>query len=174
MKRVMVIGCCGAGKSTFSKRLQTFLNIDLIHLDQYYWKPNWEEPDVIEWKRLVNGLAVRPRWIMDGNYSGTMDLRIKRADTIIYLDFSTLHCLWRITTRTLKYWRRERPDMPLGCKERFNLPFFYYVAMFNFTRRKKLLQRLKSVEKEKKIWILTNTKEITFFFKSLKVHTELK
>ena len=90
MKRVMVIGCGGAGKSTFSKKLGQLTGLEVIHLDQYYWKPNWEESDKEEWNQLATQLATKPSWIMDGNYGGTMDIRIARADTIIYLDFSTL------------------------------------------------------------------------------------
>jgi adenylate kinase family enzyme len=45
MNKILVIGCCGAGKSTFSKKLLAILNVELIHLDQYYHKPNWEEPE---------------------------------------------------------------------------------------------------------------------------------
>jgi adenylate kinase family enzyme len=45
MKKVLVIGCCGAGKSTFSRKLHHIINLELIHLDQYYHKPNWEEPE---------------------------------------------------------------------------------------------------------------------------------
>ena len=85
MQRILVIGCCGAGKSTFSKKLQSILKLELIHLDQYYHKPNWEEPKKGEWDKIVNSLLQKPSWIMDGTYNRTMDVRIKSADTIIYL-----------------------------------------------------------------------------------------
>jgi len=60
------------------------------------------------------------------DYGRTMDIRIERADTIIYLDYSTLQCLWRITRRTWKYFGQERPDMHNECKERFDLDFYHY------------------------------------------------
>jgi len=60
MKRVMVIGCCGAGKSTFSRKLAEITKLETIHLDQYYWKPNWEETDKVEWKTIVTKLSNRP------------------------------------------------------------------------------------------------------------------
>ncbi len=111
MDRVMIIGCCGAGKSTFSKRLSQLTGLEVIHLDQYYWKPNWEESDKEEWTDLVKKLAGKPQWIMDGNYGGTMDIRMARADTIIYLDYSTAKCLWRITKRILKGWDTAFKEM---------------------------------------------------------------
>ena len=73
MKKVLVIGCCGAGKSTFSKTLQSILKLELIHLDQYYHKPNWEEPEKEQWEGIVNNLVQKPSWIMDGNYKGTLE-----------------------------------------------------------------------------------------------------
>jgi len=121
MQRILVTGCCGAGKSTFSKKLQSILKLELIHLDQYYHKPNWEKPEKAEWEKTVNSLVQKPSWIMDGNFSGTMDVRIKSADTIIYLDYPTLKCFWRIIKRIVKYHGVLRSDMANGCKEQFDL-----------------------------------------------------
>ena len=88
MQKILVIGCCGAGKSTFSRKLNNIINLELIHLDQYYHKPNWEEPDKEKWEKIVSHLVQKPSWIMDGNYKGTFDVRFKEANTIIYLDYS--------------------------------------------------------------------------------------
>ena len=68
MQRILVIGGCGAGKSTFSKKLQSILKLELIHLDQYYHKPNWEEPKKGEWDKIVHTLVEKPSWIMGGNH----------------------------------------------------------------------------------------------------------
>jgi len=167
MKRVMVIGCCGAGKSTFSKKLSFFTKLDLIHLDQYYWKPNWEETDKLAWSNLVKDLTGKSRWIMDGNYGGTMDIRIEKADTIIYLDCSTIKCLWRITKRILKYHGRVRPDMPEGCKERFDLNFYHYVATYNLVRRKSILEKLDKLKERKQILIFKSNKESDKFLRKI-------
>ena len=91
MKKILVIGCCGAGKSTFSKKLHKILKLPLIHLDTYYHKPNWEEPEKEDWKKIVSSLAHRKEWIMDGNFSDTFDIRIPRSDTIIYLDYLMIY-----------------------------------------------------------------------------------
>jgi len=64
MKRVMVIGCSGAGKSTFSKRLHSITKIEVIHLDQYYWKPNWVESNTEEWTKTAEALIQKEEWIM--------------------------------------------------------------------------------------------------------------
>lgn len=168
MQRIMVIGCGGAGKSTFSKNLGAILGFEVIHLDQHYWKPNWVESSSEEWKKKVEQLSGKPSWIIDGNYGGTMDLRLARADTIIFLDYSTIKCLWRITKRILRYWGRSRPDMSEGCNERFDWIFYHYVATYNKTRRPGLLKKLDQFKNEKQVLILRNDRETSNFLEKLK------
>lgn len=153
MKRIMVIGCCGAGKSRFAREFHSNTNIELFHLDQFYWKPNWEECNKVEWEKTVKQISEKDQWIIDGNYGGTIDVRIERADTIIYLDYSTITCLWRVTKRIFKYHGKKRPDMPIGCNERFDFQFYLYVAMFNFKNRPSILKKLGKVKNDKSIII---------------------
>jgi adenylate kinase family enzyme len=75
MKRVLVIGSSGAGKSTFSRRLGEITGIKVIHLDKLHWRAGWVEPSKIEWRKTVEDNLKKEAWIMDGNYSGTLALR---------------------------------------------------------------------------------------------------
>lgn len=163
MKKVMVIGCGGAGKSTFSKKLCSKTKLDLIHLDKYYWKTNWEETNADEWENIVKELSAKDNWIMDGNYGRTMHIRFAEADTIIFLDYSTLKCLWRITKRTIQYRNKERPDMSRGCKERFDFKFYHYVATYKLRRRKRLINKLNGLSESKKVIILKNDNQANQF-----------
>ncbi|MEL6659524.1 MAG: hypothetical protein AAFP77_20835 [Bacteroidota bacterium] len=163
MQRVMVIGCCGAGKSTVARRLHDLTGLPLQHLDQHYWLPNWQEPDKASWQAKVRELSDQANWIIDGNYGGTMDIRLGRADTIIYLDYPTVKCLWRITKRIMRYHGKVRPDMPVGCKERFNLGFYHYVATYNFVRRPALIKRLRALDNSKQLVHLRNDREANRF-----------
>jgi len=167
MKRVLVIGCCGAGKSTFSRKLQNLTGLDVIHLDQEYWHPDWVETEKVLWESKVEALTQRESWIIDGNYYGTLDVRLKRADTVFFLDIPTLKCLWRVTKRVWKYHGLERPDMPPGCKERFDLEFFHYVATFNLRNRKETYDKLEKFKKEKEIIILKNDDQSEQFLANL-------
>src|SRR6266436_5243884 len=101
MKRVLIIGSGGAGKSTFARRLNNILNLGLIHLDTLYWNPGWVETPKPEWRAIVEGLLGKDSWIIDGNYSGTLDIRIAACDTIIFLDIGRATCAWRILKRLL-------------------------------------------------------------------------
>ncbi len=174
MQKVIVIGCCGAGKSTFAKRLHELIGLELIHLDQHYWQADWAETEEMEWRKKVEDLASKPSWIIDGNYGGTMDIRLKKADTIIYLDYSTLSCLSRITKRIMKYRGTVRPDMPEGCRERFDLEFYHYVATYNLLRRKKHYRQIEENKANKQTIILKNDRQQEQFFESLKSKLNLQ
>ena len=157
--RILILGCCGAGKSTFARALAERTGLPLISLDRHYWQPEWRKTPVAEWTRTVAELAARPHWIMDGNYAGTLDLRLARADTIVFLDYPTLTCLGRVTRRTLRHYGRTRPDMAPGCAERFDGPFFRYVATFNRTRRPALLNKLAAAGSDTRVYTPRNDRE---------------
>ena len=160
MKRILILGCSGAGKSTLARMLNKHFGFPIIHLDQHYWKPNWVESSKEEWEEKVKELIYGDEWIMDGNYGGTLDLRIPRADTIIFKDASTLTCLYRVTKRIIKYWGKVRPDMTEDCVERFDFEFFHYILMYNFTSKKSLFKKLKTLNEVKRLYIIKDNKEL--------------
>ncbi len=167
MERVLVIGCSGSGKSTFSRKLGKITGLPVIHLDQHFHGPNWEDMETKKWEGVVQDLISKDSWIIDGNYGGTLDMRSARADTVIFLDYPTAVCLWRITKRTLKYLGKVRPDAADGCKERFDLDFVHYVATFNLTRRKGLLARMDRLKSSKRVLIFKNDNEVRSFMQQL-------
>lgn len=168
MKRVLILGCCGAGKSTLARSLNKIIEVDIIHLDQEYWRPNWVETPKDKWNAKVKLLASRESWIMDGNYAGSLDIRLPRADTIIYLDRSTITCLLRVLKRIWKYNGTSRPDMKHGCKERFDWDFLHYVAVFNTVTRKKVLQKLSKLQKGQTLYKLSNDNEVNLFINKIR------
>jgi len=91
----------------------------------------------------VAELIASERWIIDGNYGGTLDMRLARADTVIDLEFPAWLCVWRILRRVAGSWGRTRPDMAGGCPERLNLEFLLYTATFPLKARKRTEAKLK-------------------------------
>ncbi len=168
MNKIMIIGCCGAGKSTLARALNSTLNIPLLYLDQYYWKPNWQASERNEWETTIKDLAAKESWIMDGNYKGTMDIRMAQADTIIMLNRSRYICMVRVMKRVLLNIGRVRADMPQGCKERFDFEFLKYVWNFNKTQGLALIEKLNAMKNEKLILIFDNDNEIKTFLKDLR------
>jgi adenylate kinase family enzyme len=84
MKRIAIIGSCGAGKSTLARQMGTILGLEVIHLDSFFWKPGWVETPRVEWRSTVENLVKRETWIIDGNYGSTFDIRLEAADTIVF------------------------------------------------------------------------------------------
>lgn len=156
---MLILGCCGAGKSTFSRRLSSQTNLPIIHLDQHYFEPNWKEKDKDTWNDIVSNLVLQKEWIMDGNYSSSLNKRIPHADTIVYLDNGTISNLYRVIKRIIGYYGRQRPDAAPGCRERFDLAFLHYVLIFNWVRKPGLLKLIKQYQGQKDVAILGNNKQ---------------
>ena len=130
MKKIMIIGGSGAGKSTLAKNLDTLLNIPVYHLDAYYWKPGWQSIERTEIKRLQQSFVAEDSWIIDGNYSATMDIRLQAADTVIFLNYSTTRRLFRVIKRRIQYNGKTRPDMGKDCPEKIDWEFLNWVIRF--------------------------------------------
>jgi len=157
MRKILVIGSGGAGKTTFARRLSEILNIDVIHLDALFWKSGWVETPTVEWKKTVEMLIAQDSWIMDGNYSGTLDIRIEACDTVIFLDIARRVCVWRVIKRGLQYRNRRRPDMADGCLERLDLNFILWVWNYKKRTRPKILKSIEEYATGKKIiWLQSN------------------
>ena len=131
----MIIGCPGCGKSTLARELGEILNLTVVHLDRLWWTKGWQNVSREEFDaRLENALKL-DRWIIDGNYSRTMDARLQKCDTIIWLDYSRLSCLWGMFQRVVLNYGKNRPDMPEGCPERFDWEFVKFIWDFNKNNR---------------------------------------
>jgi len=130
MKRIAIIGSSGSGKSTLARELGELLQIPVIHLDKLFWQPGWIPTDHVTWSKMVQTMVQQPRWIIDGNYRGTLDVRLQTADTVIFLDLPRLICMWRAVKRRIQYANTDRPDIASGCDEQVFDP-----SLFNFLRR---------------------------------------
>jgi adenylate kinase family enzyme len=168
MKKIMVIGSGGAGKSTLARRLGALLHLPVIHLDELYWRPNWVETPKPEWTRQVESLVQEERWVIDGNYSGTMAIRLAACDTVVFLDLPRHVCLGRVIKRLLIYRRRNRPDMAAGCPEHLNLTFLLWIWNFPKVTRPKIDARLAEFAAQKRVVRLTGLAEVEAFLAGLR------
>ncbi|MEM6725395.1 MAG: DNA topology modulation protein [Bacteroidota bacterium] len=168
MNRIIIIGPGGAGKSTLAAQIHKKTGLPLIHLDAHYWHPNWTESEASVWEAKVRELIKADRWVMDGNYGGTMDMRIERADTIIFLNRSRWICIFRVLKRTWKFYGTDRPSMGKNCPERFSWQFILYLYNYPQTRTPKILRKLQKVQSEKAVHILTNDQMVRDFLTQLR------
>lgn len=163
MKKILVIGPGGAGKSTFSRRLSRILNIEVIHLDALYWNPGWVETPKPVWRNMVEELINQDSWIIDGNYSGTLDIRVEACDTVIFLDIARLTCIRRVLKRAMLYRNGGRPDMAEGCRERLTLEFIRWIWNYPKRTRPKVLELLKASSQSKHVIRLRKQADIDDF-----------
>ncbi len=165
MQRVLVIGPCGAGKSTAAVELARRLDLPLHHLDRLHWCEGWVEGSRDELRAALAPILAGERWLIDGNYGGTMAERVERADTVVYLDYPTWLCLWRALRRVWRYRGEARPDMAPGCPERFDWRFLLYILTFRGGPRRRTEARLAG--HERKVLRFTRPRDLRRWLDSL-------
>jgi adenylate kinase family enzyme len=163
VRRIVVIGSGGAGKSTFARQLGTLTGLPVIHLDRHYWRAGWTPTPREEWQREVEKLAAGDEWIIDGNYSGSMDVRLRAADTVIFLDLPRVLCLWRVIRRRVRFRGMTRPDVGSGCPERLTGEFIRWIWTYPRLVRPKVLARLRSLPVGIRVITLESRRSIESF-----------
>lgn len=158
-KRVSVIGCPGAGKTTFSRTLAKYTGLPLIHLDLLYYDGSKSyTQDRESWRAAVTKLTQEDRWIIEGNYKSTFDIRLPAADTIIFLDYPRHIALWRMLKRRVQFHSKLRADMPEGWKEKISPAFFRFVWRYNKNERPRVYQLL-DAQQGKVVIVLRSPKQ---------------
>jgi adenylate kinase family enzyme len=143
MKRVLVIGCSAAGKSTLARQLGEKLGVEVIHLDQHLWKPGCQLLPREQEHEIIRPMIDKPQWVMDGNYTESLPQRLGAADTVVLVDFPRLQCLARALKRLARFTGRTRPDMGGDCTERLNLAFLKWIWQYPHKERPVLLDLIR-------------------------------
>ncbi len=171
MKKVLVIGHPGAGKTTLAVEMGKVLHLPVIHLDREFWQPGWRQSEREEWRGRVSRMVMGERWIMDGTYDNSLDIRLPHADTIVFLDFPTGICLRRVIGRMLRGYGRVRPDMADDCRERFDWAFIKFVREYRKIRRPRILTAMKEYSPDATVIRLASSREVDSFARELKSST---
>ncbi|MBR4872392.1 MAG: adenylate kinase [Clostridia bacterium] len=162
MKRVVVIGCPGSGKSTLTRELNRITGIPLYHLDMMYWNSDKTTVDKAVFHARLAEVLGRETWIIDGNYASTMEMRIEACDTVIFLDYPTDLCLAGIRARQGK----PRADMP-WIEDGDDEEFLAFVKAYQEESRPRVL-RLLAQNCHKQIHIFAARSEADAFLRSLR------
>ena len=136
MRRIIVVGCQGSGKTSLSLRLGRNLGLPVIHLDVLYWRPGWRASDTTRFRARVVEAIASDRWVIDGSFAGlAFDLTLARADTLVVIDRPRWLCQWRILWRSAMDRDRARADLPEGCPEHFDWNLMKEAWRYNIDRR---------------------------------------
>ena len=169
VKKIVVIGSGGAGKSILVREMSRILGINVIHLDALFWKPGWVKTSKGKWEETQKKLVQQDNWIIDGNYGGTMDIRLEAADAIVFLDMSRVRCVWQVVKRVLQYRGRTRPDLADGCPEQLpSREFLQWIWNYPKERRPQILQKLEEYGKTREVFVLHTPRQVRSFLKTLK------
>lgn len=131
-QRIMVIGCSGGGKSTLAQHLGTQLKLDYISIDRdVRWMAGWVAREASERRARIEKLAQGDRWIMDGTYPTSFDIRVPRSDLVLWVRVPRLTALFSVYKRVYQHYGTTRPEMAEGCIERLpDREFLSYIWNF--------------------------------------------
>lgn len=167
MKRILILGISGSGKSSLALQLSMKLKVPAFHLDAYFWKPGWIQPEDLEWQEKLKSLGALDSWIIDGNYASSYSLLMPLADAIIVLNCSRIKSICRIFKRSFLHRNKKRADSAVGCSEKIDWQFLKYIWDFPRDREPLIDQGLKLYGSGKTVVKLESTKQILQYVRSL-------
>ena len=162
--KIDIIGCCGSGKSYFSKQLQELTKYPLYHLDMLYWKENWTVIGSTKLNELLKDVYKLDNYIIDGNYINTLEERFKHSDIIFFLDLPLQVCLDSEKARR----GTKRDDLPAFLEEKEDPEFIEYIKNFPIEQRPIILNLLDKYKDTKKIYIFKSRHEKDIYLERIK------
>ncbi|OWA37680.1 topology modulation protein [Saccharibacillus sp. O16] len=168
MQKIVVIGSPGSGKSVLSRKLGEALKLRVIHLDTHYWQRGWTPTPANQWDEFLRQTVSEETWIVDGNYTRTLDIRLEAADTIVFLDMPRMLCMYRILKRRLIYQGKSRPDLNEECEEKLDAAFVKWVWDYRKKVRPRVLEAIKRHEAGKRAVILTSRGDVEDFVQEVR------
>ena len=163
MKKVIIIGSPGSGKSTFARKLEAITGLPLFYLDMLYWNEDKTTVSKEVFLERLQSIMENEKWIIDGNYASTMEMRIKACDSVFFLDYPTDICLKGIEERKGK----PRPDMPWLEAENQDDEFINFIKNYSLEQRPKVMKLLEKYS-EKNVIIFCSREESEKFLETIK------
>ena len=162
MQRIIVIGCPGGGKSTFSRALGEKCGLTVYHLDMLFWNPDKTIVDRAVFHERQAEVISRDEWIIDGNFGSTLEMRLVACDTVFFLDYPTELCLAGIRARR----GMPRPDLPWIETEE-DEEFIEYVQSFGEKQAPEIMEIIEKHKAEKRIIVFRTREEADEFLMEL-------
>lgn len=158
IKRIMIIGRSGSGKSTFAYNLHQRTGLPVYHLDKYFFTDNWIERDYTEFLNIQNKIVNEAQWIIDGNSTKSFEMRYSNTDLCIYFNFPKYICYWRVFKRIF-FKNSEIDDRGPNCPETVSWSLLKY--MWGFEQRvDPILKRLMKIYPNVQFIVVTSDEQL--------------
>jgi adenylate kinase family enzyme len=176
MKKIVIVGCCGGGKTTLAYELAKKLSLEVYDLDDHFWHAGWITTPDDRWSEIQHDLVSRDKWIISGTYLSTLNIRIDAADTIIFLDLPLWLCFWRVIKRKVKNYCHLERSLPRRIQDnqkfsvrliKNDIEFLRYVLMFKKNFNSSITKILARISACKKVIKLSSANEVTEFLKNI-------
>jgi adenylate kinase family enzyme len=174
MQRVAVIGCSAAGKSTLARQLGEKTALDVIYLDQLFWKKGCKLTPPDQEDAILQPLLHKSKWVMDGNYTESLPQRLRAADTVVLVDFSRLRCLARAMKRLIHFKGKARPEMSADCPEQLNFKFLKWIWQYPHKERPVLIELIRAYGYHANLITLRTQREIDRWLDSQAIRSQKK
>lgn len=158
MKKVAVLGCGGSGKSHVARILGKALDAPVTHLDAVYYDRDWNELPMPEFEARQRALVAEPTWVIDGNYNSTLPVRLRRCDTVIFLDLPGTTCLWGAVWRQIRHGTSQ--NAATGEYNRLHLGVLRYICAYRRKMRPKVLANIEDHAQHATIVTLTSRRQV--------------
>ena len=162
MNKAIIIGCPGSGKSTFSRALHEKTNLPLYHLDMLYWNSDRTTVSKEVFRERLQSVLVLKKWIIDGNYGSTIEMRLKECDTVFFLDYPLEVCIDGVRQRK----GTVRTDMP-WVETEDDEEFLQFIRDFEKRSRPKIIELLNEY-KDKNIVVFKSREDADGYLKNLR------
>ncbi|MFD7707879.1 topology modulation protein [Streptomyces sp. NPDC059786] len=139
MKKVAVVGCGGSGKSHVARELGRVLGAPVTHLDAAFYDDEWNALPMDKFTDLQRELVARPRWVIDGNYNSTLQVRLEACDTVVLMDVSTVAALYGVISRQIRHGAGHQGN---GVHNRIHWGVIKYVVTYRRRMRPRVMAKI--------------------------------
>jgi len=158
--KIAIVGNAGSGKSTLALELHERLGLPLYHLDQYFWKPGWKEPDRTTFEIAHNALCDNDQWIIEGMAIRFAEYRFECANVIIFIDIPRYMSFYRVFRRAWKHLGTEQFAAAPGCPERGpSMRFLRFIWQFKKKQRMQIQAFFMRYAEHKNLYMIKNEKD---------------